>query len=568
MIGSMTASLVITRATDGDAERINVSGSLRMQSYRIANHLLQLQTKPAHEHIFRQAIEEFNRRVESPVLVELFELPERDPQHKALRYVKQQWFTLKQRLFQYPQISVEVLLAEIDAFVVIIDDMVHQFEESTERKIQWLELIHGVSLALVILIAGIALLNLYRTVVVPIRGLATAADRARHGDLSVRVEYPDDDELGVLVQAFNHMAENLQLMYQDLEGRVNSKTARLREKTASLELLYDTARLLQESGSALVNLPQVVDGLGAALSTRSLDVYLNEHAALFVPGGDWYQQIDVHDTPVTAADDVVFMIEDKNHHYGFLVWPGGRVDPKVEEKHQLISAVIEQIALALGQEWKNEQSHRLMLAEERATIARELHDSIAQALAYLKMQVAQWQTLHSRGATSDDLSPITARIKDGINAAYGQLRELLVTFRLRLDDPGLEAAIKATVAEYKERGKLKIQLNYEIGALPLRANAEIHILQIVREALSNVVRHAEASEVTIDVCQEAGQLWLSIRDNGKGLPDQNAGIMHHGVTIMGERAQSLGADFSMSGLPEGGAQVRLVCPLEEIIQRG
>lgn len=568
---SMAASLIITQSTDGDAERINVAGSLRMQSYRISQIVLRVNhgvEKTERELMYE--LEEFDRRIETPILAELLSLDSESSERQALESVMLEWQALKSHLIEFRQLDELMLMAEIEQFVVGIDNMVGLFQEQTDLKIEQLRLIHGISISLVIIIALLALVDLYRTVVLPLRELVSAADRARHGQLSARVKYVKNDELGLLGNTFNHMASSLEATYLELEERVARKTQELRAQTESLELLYETSRLINGGDTHAGAMTSILDHLQDTIGMGEFELYLTPQAQAYVEPSTHFKRIENNnaEAPETEKLGQWFNISDKKHHYGLLLWS---VEPKsaVEEQRQLIAAVCDLMASAFSRDWKNEQTWRLLLVEERATIARELHDSLAQALSYLKMQVSRWQTLSERDADKAQLAEITAQVRQGLNAAYGQLRELLTTFRLKLDEPGLESALKATVAEYRERGSLAIALDYQLGAIAFRPNAEIHLLQIVREALSNVVRHAQATRADIHFYIDNEQhLVVEVADNGVGLTDESSGPMHHGVSIMNERAQSLDARLAINNNSEGGVTVRIDCEMAKIKRTG
>ena len=197
----------------------------------------------------------------------------------------------------------------------------------------------------------------------------------------------------------------------------------------------------------------------------------------------------------------------------------------------------------------------MSLMEERAVIARELHDSLAQSLSYLKMQVSRLQILRNKQASEEQIDDVTNELKEGLNNAYRQLRELLTTFRLTLDQPGLKPALEATIKEFSERLKIDIGLKYGLRHQSLSPNEEVHVLQLVREALANVVKHSEASDVSVRVMQPNGEVEVSIEDNGIGLPDDKDLTNHYGLVIMRDRASTLNGNLSVQNRSEGGVQV-------------
>lgn len=199
-----------------------------------------------------------------------------------------------------------------------------------------------------------------------------------------------------------------------------------------------------------------------------------------------------------------------------------------------------------------------MLAEERAAMARDLHDSLAQSLSYLKFQVSRWQMLQARAADENQLAEVVNDIREGLNGAYKQLRELLATFRLKISDPGLEPALKGTVAEFSQRGCLDIALDYGLRQTRLTPNEEIHVLQIIREALSNITKHAQATHVWIELTQtDEHTIHVCVDDDGIGLPPDTEKQHHYGLSIMKERAGYLNAKLQLGRSPRGGTRVCL-----------
>ena len=190
-------------------------------------------------------------------------------------------------------------------------------------------------------------------------------------------------------------------------------------------------------------------------------------------------------------------------------------------------------------------------------IARELHDSLAQSLSYLKIQVARLRKVEVAGPDNDLRQGILDELSTGLNSAYRQLRELLTTFRLKLDTPDLGTALRETTVEFSERLPRPISLHYQLPPNMLSANEEIHILQIVREALSNTVKHARAVTVTVAVTFESPRVRVTIADDGLGLPSGNAPPQHYGLIIMQDRARTLGGKLTVSNRREGGVQVEL-----------
>ncbi len=202
----------------------------------------------------------------------------------------------------------------------------------------------------------------------------------------------------------------------------------------------------------------------------------------------------------------------------------------------------------------DEEGRRLAVLEERASIARELHDSLAQSLSFMKIQVARLQSKSVEGTQS----AVVQELREGLDNAYRELRELLTTFRVHMDLRGLGYAIQATIDEFSQRSELAISFDNRLVNCRLTVNEEFHILHVVREALSNIVRHSGAKNVSILMqLQKNGEVELTIDDDGIGYSPAASTYDHHGQAIMKERAHTLGGEVEVMARRYGGTRVRL-----------
>jgi two-component system nitrate/nitrite sensor histidine kinase NarX len=227
---------------------------------------------------------------------------------------------------------------------------------------------------------------------------------------------------------------------------------------------------------------------------------------------------------------------------------------------ELLETIGHHIGTALAATRRNEERHRLALLDERSVIARELHDSLAQALSYLKIQVARLHKL--LGPQPQPVTEVVGELRDGLNEAYRQLRELLTTFRLRIDGRGLGTAIDNTIQEFRRRSGVAIQLDRQLDGPELPPEREIHVLQIIREALSNIERHARAGQVWVRLANDGpGHIRVRIEDDGIGFAQQSPPVNRYGLVIMRDRAESLAGELQVSPRTGGGTQVDLRFPI-------
>ena len=572
---SMSTSWLVAETTQGSGEAINVAGSLRMQSWRMASiyqRLLQ-DDKVAYRERLQQAMARFESDLRAPSILAVLPADETAELNRTYHQIDTAWRTQIKPGLSSPAGDV---LDRIPDFVDHINTLVKQIEDATEAKILVMRVILGVSVIATLLVVMLSIYLVNNILVHPLRELLDLTDQIGRGNLAARTDLEGEDEIGRLGQAFNIMAEDLSKLYQNLEARVEEKTAELTIANRSLELLYHSiARLYSgpvahDTYSILLRDLENVLGAGHGL------------ACLVETGGDRGRVIASTLEPTRGDLDVCGLmsceqclahktlalstlnsgkrllslpLKDAEHTYGVLQLELPHGLELAPWQTQLLEALSRHIGIAIGTAQRAEQSHRLSLLEERAAIARELHDSLAQSLAYMKIQVSRLKPYVDSGGS--EAAQVLHELREGLNSAYRQLRELLTTFRMRIEDGGLASALQNAVAEFSSRGGIPVELEVHLAGCTLSANEEIHTLQIVREALSNVINHAHASHATVKVeCASNGSVHATIEDDGVGIR-KTAGTHHYGMKIMEERAKNLGGVLAVEQPATAGTRVTL-----------
>ena len=586
-LAGMSASVLVVESTRGSASAINVAGSLRRYTHRVANLIAvdALNGRVESERV-AVAVREFETQLEHPALLRFIDREPGELFAATYRGVQASWeVSLKPRIAALgsqssppPVEQVEALLHEVDAFVEQLNTLVAVLERDTEQRIHDLRFILAVAMAVIVFVVLVALFMLHRALLTPLRGLLDAARRIAGGDFGVRVGYTGEDELGRVGGAFNRMADELARHYHTLEQRVADKTAELQRSNRTLELLYHAiARLYQTPTAAeayeatLRDIDRVagLDGSFVCIEPRHGGP-ATVIASSMGPCPDRAQRGEAACEACRAASQgdalalhnpalLRFPLRDREHHYGMLrlsLPDGGRLE---DWQRQLVEALSRHIGMALGASRRSDQERLLALQEERSVIARELHDSLAQALSYMKIQVSLLQAVVADPARKAEAEPILADLREGINAAYRQLRELLVSFRLGLSGD-LATLLEDAVREYGSRGGVEVALEVGLGNCALSANQEVNVLQIAREALSNMVRHARARRARVALQGSAdGSVTLTIEDDGVGIGEPPADAHnHHGLAIMRERARSMGGSIAFAADAAGGTCVRVL----------
>jgi two-component system nitrate/nitrite sensor histidine kinase NarX len=566
-VTDMLSSMFIAQVNQGMAAAVNQSGTLRMQSYRIGVALAD--TGSTMQERRRRVAElgaEFERRLKSPRLADAVPAAGGDPVRLAYERVRWRWsHEMRHALDAFlsgadPEQARRAYLGLVDNFVDDIHGLVQVLEERAEHRTDLLRAIQAIALVLTVGVVLITLWWVQRRVVTPLGELLDCADHARQGDFSRQTRFVGGDELGRLGTAMNLMTEGLSQIYNELEERVAEKTRDLARTNHSLELLYRISRALEESPVSEQVLRQVLGDVRAELRLAEVTLCLRDgHGP---PGTDCIgtgsatkpaqgcRQIDCSfcHGPLSTAESAVgagvisLPVGDQGGRLGTLRVASRPQRPLEPWQLPLLESLTGHLTTALKLQDRMREGRRLVLHEERSILARELHDSLAQSLSYLKIQAARLDAALQAETGGDPDAParILAEIRAGISSAYRQLRELLTTFRLKIDGQGLGNALAETAQEFRTRGAFDVVLDDRLPPGLLSPNEEVHVLQVVREALSNVARHARARCCRIELALADGEVAVLVADDGVGIQPGAQGHGHYGMTIMRERAFSLG----------------------------
>lgn len=200
--------------------------------------------------------------------------------------------------------------------------------------------------------------------------------------------------------------------------------------------------------------------------------------------------------------------------------------------------------------------------EDRRRISRDLHDDVNQRLAMLAMDLRRMEKDPS--GDPDDLRARIRMISDRLTSVSDDVRQMAYRFHPSiLDDLGLVKAVRRLVDEFSARTRIPCTYVHKDPVTVLPAEATICVYRIVQESLSNIARHAEASQVEVELICEDDVVGLSVRDNGKGFdsgPSAQVGG-HLGLLSMKERVRLAKGDFRLESRPGGGTHIRVDVPL-------
>ena len=201
---------------------------------------------------------------------------------------------------------------------------------------------------------------------------------------------------------------------------------------------------------------------------------------------------------------------------------------------------------------------RTLAAEsEQQRLRRDVHDNVAQTLAFLSLKMKRAEELTAQPGSRLSSRDV-ADIASAVERSYLAVRDYLDGAEDRRSEGPLDSRLAAATELWSRDTGLPVSTRMARGDSGLPATVEYQLLQIAREALANVAKHATPTQVWVELEYDAEQATLRVRDNGRGFPSSQP--RGHGLTIMNERAAMIGASLTVASAPGQGTEVVVVCP--------
>jgi two-component system nitrate/nitrite sensor histidine kinase NarX len=429
----------------------------------------------------------------------------------------------------------------------------------------------------------------------PLVHLRNWAMRMRGGNLSARLPVGPRGEFAALARDINGLADEFKTLTLAMDAQVRSQTVRLARKTQSLDVLYDVAASLNRPGrleSILENFLdtfiELVDARAAAvrlltddgqmhlIASRGLDPTVVQKDQLLNAGlcqcgwaatkGGIRVQHGTHECakllgqPMLAVDCQEFVVVPVQYQDRILgvynLFLDRPLSAMGEDVRDLLTSIGHHLGLAIEKARLDTDARRLAIMEERSMIGNELHDSLAQALVGMRLQIKMLgESLHRKDLRAAQNE--VRNLRQAVDEAHSSLRELLANFRLKIDDRGLVPAVTNMVERFQQETGITVFFQNECRNLNLQPRQEIQVFYIIQEALANIRKHSHAQNVRIllnstvenaySVLIEDDGYGMSVPPNERSLPGE-----HVGLAIMRERAQRLPGEITIeSELGEG-----------------
>ncbi|MFZ5558721.1 MAG: type IV pili methyl-accepting chemotaxis transducer N-terminal domain-containing protein [Pseudomonadota bacterium] len=616
-IAAIGMTLYVSWKLQGGAAAINDMGSERMRSYRIANILSELAIpdgdRPAVAGRAQAEIDRFERVLQ--------DLKQGDPGRPLFvpttPEIRDQLAEIERRWREQIRPAAEAVLAapagpvqedrfrdfrhQVDEFVALIDALVGAVEAHNSKYTSLLGSLQLGLMALAVAGAVSLIFLVFLLVVRPVQTLREGMQRMEQEEFGARVPVETRDEFGDLARGFNRMADHLEGLYRTLEDRVKAKTRRLEQKNRELSTLYDVSTFLNtpatteelcrgfvrrlirvfDAGAGSVRLVHPDSGdIHMFVSEGLAKEFVEEERCLKV--GDCLCGEAVRDAtpmvrvfPAQAPDAVlyrcqrigfetvsVFTIRVKKQLLGVFNLYFTRKHEFTHEERLMLETLGQHLGIAIENQRLLSREREMAVSEERNLLAQELHDSIAQSLAFLNLQTQMLQDALRRHDVAESLEGL-ALIREGIQESYDDVRELLVHFRTRIGQADIEAALRAALEKFEGQTGIATRLEVQGTGIPLPPEVQIQVLHIVQEALSNVRKHAGASKVDVSLAYDHAYRF-TVRDDGRGFDAEflrDRTDAHVGLKIMRERAHRIGGRLDLRSRPGAGTEVTLTLPI-------
>lgn len=458
-----------------------------------------------------------------------------------------------------------------------------------------------------LLLAGLALIWLIvtrvrRDLVEPLSYLRNWSLRMRGGNLSARIPVPGGGEFRELAQDINYLSDKLKSLSMEMDSHVRAQTVRLARKTQSLDILYDVASSLSQPGdldklleSFLDTFIELVDaraatvrlltddgqtrlvasrGLSAEVveKDRTMDTSLCQCGWAAKEGGIRIQR-GTHPCalllgmPMLKRDCQEFVVVPVTYQDRILGVYNLFLDRPMsalgEDIHDLLNSVGKHLGLALEKSRLDNHARQIAIMEERNIIGNELHDSLAQGLVSMRLQVKMLgESLHKKDLRASQSE--VRHLRSAIDEAHDSLRELLANYRLKIDERGLVPAVAGMVERFSQETGVNVYFHNECRKLSLTPLQESQIFHIVKEALSNIRKHSHACNARILLTNDNhGGYTLLIEDDGEGIApvSESRPGEHIGLSVMRERAERLPGELTIESEPGEGTRIVLSFPV-------
>jgi nitrate/nitrite-specific signal transduction histidine kinase len=481
-----------------------------------------------------------------------------------------------------------------------------RYIEKQMEVAQWTFIV--IIICMIVIIATIASF-IARTITEPIFELTKGAEVIARGDLDYRIQVKTGDEVEKLTTQFNAMTAALKESYSDLEQKVEERTKLERQRTGQLAAINEIGRKISSIMNLEELLPFVTNLLRQTFSYDNVNVFLFEPESgklilkeICLSGYDgviplevplelgeegivaWVAQIgepllvnDVRKEPKyhfieelrDTRAELAVPVKIGSKILGVLDIESNEVDAFNEADLSTAQTLADQLAVAIENARLYKETGQIAVMEERNRIAREIHDTLAQGFTGIILQLeAAEQSLEQNNITE-----VLQHLNKARSLARGSLTEARRSvWNLRpeaLEKLSFTDAIRQEVVKFSQTSGTPADVKIIGISHDLPADEQTALLRICQEALTNIRKHAKATQVNVELNFDKSSVILSIRDNGRGFdstiePTVTSEVKRHGFGLisMRERAKSVGGEFEAQSEQGKGTLIRISVPVK------
>lgn len=527
----------------------------------------------------------------------------------GLELLDREWeYVIKPLLIEARLKTVPVENGRIEQYAEKLNALQDAIKEKRESFLDIQRRLQGLLMTLAVGSLFAIMFFLVRWVIRPTEQLGAGLTQVCEGKLGTRIKLEGTSEFEAISDGFNRMTERLQDLVENLEGKVQEKTVAVEEKNRNLSQLYEVTSFLGQQHS--------VDELCEGFVSLLMQFTQADASAVFLFTGDrqnleliasddlpteMFAYLSRHaistesvsacfksDVPLRLTPDMpedflaelrtsaksefltayIFHIRNGGKDLGlFVLYFKGEVSLPVQT-YRLYESFGSNLGSAVDNIRLIERDQQYAVVQERTLMAQGLHDSIAQSLSFLNLQV---QLLEDGLKNSDQVlvDDTVKLIKAGVQESYEDVRELLLNFRERLHKESFNEGIATVIDRFEAQTHLKVRLvNTTSGGAELTDKQKLQVIFIMQEALANVRKHSKASQVEVRI-NNGEDFVMTISDNGIGIDRdiiEKKSKRHVGLNIMKERASRIHADVSVGAVDNAlyptGTTVKLVISSE------
>ena len=560
---SVILTLVLSWRLQNAATVIEDAGNLRTQVYRLAYMVGERAPKAQINNQIREFEQNLNRISQSNAIHPLMP-SETPPAYDLIQTALiEDWKANIQpvlRRYERPdQIKLYRFAANIELFL-------QAMEHANEKNTLWLRRFQMIMMGMIFAAAGLMIIWHYAWIIRPLETLRDGVKTISQGRFGVQIDTDQISEFAQVNKGFHQMSSRLKTLYTDLEGQVARQTQDLARQNRDLTLLYQTTRDLHQTFTPQQAAEEFLKRTLPAVSAEagSIRLWDNERkrtdivASIGLP--------DDSDEPDTAPDKTalkhaVFPISYQEEELGVLnLYFSDDLKPDNND-NELLRTLSGQLGVSIVNSRLEQERRLLAVLQERNLIAQGLHDSIAQALTFLNLQVQMLESAFYSNQKEQAEENIRF-IKDGVQECYEDVRELLLNFRTKISNKDFPEAVSALLTRFERQTKINVSTEWRDEGAALNNDEQLQIIFILQESLSNIRKHALARNVTVSI-DNRQDFTLIIRDDGVGFDPAHLDTLsgeHVGMGIMRERAQRIHAELEVSSKPDEGTTVTLTLP--------